>query len=78
MMGEVVCGTEAGQPTLCDPLVRKIVIGFGKILDFFLKIDFDVWLIGSTIELTCVQVLGRSRASLWRYSTLFAISPHPQ
>ena len=45
------------------------VTGFGKTLrnEFFLKIKFDVWLISSTIELTRVQVLGRSRASLWRY-----------
>ena len=56
------------------------VTGFGKTLcmGFFLKIEFDVWLISSTIELTRVQVLGRSRASLWRYSALFAITPHTQ
>ena len=34
-------------------------------MGFFQKIEFDAW---STIELTRVQVLGRSRASLWRYS----------
>ena len=36
------------------------VTGFGKTLrmGFFLKIEFDVWLISSTIELTRVQVLG--------------------
>ena len=45
---------------------------------FFLKLGFDVWLISSTIELTRVQILGRSRALLWRYSALFAIAPHPQ
>ena len=46
--------------------------GFGKTLrmGFFQKIEFDAWLISSTIELTRVQVLGRSRASLWRYSAL--------
>ena len=47
-------------------------------MGFFLKIELDAWLISSTIELTRVQVLGRSRASLWRYSALFAIAPHPQ
>ena len=54
--------------------------GFGKTLrmGFFQKIEFDAWLISSTIELTRVQVLGRSHASLWRYSALFAIAPHPQ
>ena len=56
------------------------VTGFGKTLrmGFFQKIEFDAWLISSTIELTRVQVLGRSRASLWRYSALFVIAPHPQ
>ena len=55
------------------------VTGFGKTLcmEFFQKIEFDAWLISSSIELTRVQVLGRSRASLLRYSTLFAIAPHP-
>ena len=46
-------------------------------MGFFQKIEFDAWLISSIIELTRVQVLGRSRASLWRYSALFAIAPHP-
>ena len=56
------------------------VTGFGKTLcmGFFQKIEFDAWLISSTIELTHVQVLGRSCAWLWRYSALFAIAPHPQ
>ena len=56
------------------------VTGFGKTLHlgFFLKTEFDVRLISSTIELTRVQIIGRSRASLWRYSALFAIAPHPQ
>ena len=56
------------------------VTGFGKTLrmGFFQKIEFDAWLISSTIELMRVQVLGRSRASLWRYSALFVIAPHPQ
>ena len=53
---------------------RKIgayVIGFGKTLRmwFFPKIKFDVWLISPTIELTYVQVLDRSRASLWSYKS---------
>ena len=57
-----------------------IMTGFGKTLrmGFFQKIEFDAWLISSSIELTRVQVLGRSRASLLRYSALFAIAPHPQ
>ena len=41
-------------------------------------IEFDASMISSTIELTRVQVLDRSRALLWRYSALFAIAPHPQ
>ena len=55
------------------------VTGFGKTLrmGFFQKIEFDAWLISSTIELTHVQVLGRSRALLWRYSALFAIGHTP-
>ena len=60
--------------------LSKFVTGFGKTLrmGFFQKIEFDAWLISSTIELTRVQVLGRSRTSLLRYSALFAIAPHPQ
>ena len=56
------------------------VTRFGKTfrIGFFQKIEFDAWLISSTIELTRVQVLGRSCAWLWRYSALFAIAPHPQ
>ena len=56
------------------------VTGFGKTLcmGFFLKIEFDVWLISSTIELTRIHVLGQSHASLRRYSALFTIAPHPQ
>ena len=56
------------------------VTGFGKTLRmrFFPKIEFDVRLISPTIELTRVQVLDRSRASLWSYRALFAIAPHPQ
>ena len=36
------------------------VTGFGKTLrmGFFQKIEFNAWLISSTIELTCVQVVG--------------------
>ena len=58
----------------------KNVTRFGKTLrmGFFQKNEFDAWLISSTIELTRVQVLGRSRALLWRYSALFVIAPHPQ
>ena len=42
--------------------------GFGiwdRGMGFFLKIEFDAWLISSTMELTRVQILGRLRASLW-------------
>ena len=34
---------------------------------FSVKVEFDVWLISSTIELTRVQVLEPLCASLWRY-----------
>ena len=40
------------------------VIQFEKTLHMgFFKIGFDAWLISSSIELTRVQVLGRSRSS---------------
>ena len=57
-----------------------VVTGFGKALRmrFFSKIKFDVLLISPAIELTCVQVLNRSRALLWSYRAMFAIAPHPQ
>ena len=45
---------------------------------FFPQIEFDLCLISPTIELTRVQVLDRSRPSLWSYRALFAIAPHPQ
>ena len=67
--------------SLCLSLLwHSYVTGYGKTLcmGFFLKIEFDAWLISSTTELTRVEVLGRSHASLWRYSALFAIAPHPQ
>ena len=47
-------------------------------MGFFVKVEFDVWLISSTIEVTHAQVSGQSCASFWRYSVLFAIVPHPQ
>ena len=47
-------------------------------MGFSMKIEFDAYLISSTIELTRVQVSDRSRASLWSYSAFFAIAPHPQ
>ena len=59
--------------TICDRIWENPSYGI-----FFLKIEFDAWLISSSIELTRVQVLGRLCASLWRYSALFAIAPHPQ
>ena len=46
-------------------------------MGFFQKIESDAWLISSTIELTRVQVLGRTCAWLWRYSALFVIAPQP-
>ena len=42
------------------------------------KVEFYVWLISSTIELTRDQVSDQLCASLWRYSALLAIAPHPQ
>ena len=53
---------------------------YGKIqhIGFSMKIEFDADLISSTIELTRVQVSDQSRASLWSYSALFVIAPHPQ
>ena len=48
------------------------VTGFRRTLrmESFQKIEFDAWLISSTIESTRVQVLGQSCAWLWRYSAL--------
>ena len=43
-----------------------------------MKVAFDTSVISSTTDLTRVQVLDRSCASLWRYSAFFAIAPHPQ
>ena len=45
---------------------------------FFPNIEFDVWLISPTTELTHVQVIGGSHALLWSYRALFVIAPHPQ
>ena len=47
-------------------------------MGFSMKIEFDAYLISSTIELTHVQVSDRSHASLWSYSAFFVIVPHPQ
>jgi hypothetical protein len=47
-------------------------------MGFFEKFEFDASLISPTLGLTRVQVLDRSRASLWSYCALFAIAPHPQ
>ena len=51
---------------------------FGKTLrnELFLKIEFDIWLISTTIKYR--RALGRSRASLLRFSALFTIAPHSQ
>ena len=58
--------------------ILAFVTGFGKTLcmGFFQKIEFDAWSISSSIELTHVQVLGRSRfvVEIQR----FVIVPHPQ
>ena len=47
-------------------------------MGFFVKVEFYAWLISSIIELTRIQVSDQLCASLWRYSALFAIAPHPQ
>ena len=47
-------------------------------MGFSMKSEFDAYLTSSTIELTRVQVLDPSRASLWSYSAFLAIAPHPQ
>ena len=57
---------------VCDHLWENLACGI------FYEIEFDAYLINSTIELTHVQVSDRSRASLWSYSALFTIAPHPQ
>ena len=59
-------------------LKNVTVYGKTRHMRFFVKVEFDASMISSTIELTRVQVLDRSCASLWRYSALFAIAPHPQ
>ena len=46
-------------------------------MGFFMKVEFYVWLISSSIELTRIQVSDRLRASLWRNSALLVIAPHP-
>ena len=58
--------------------VTGLDLGKHSILGFFQKIEFDAWLISSSIELTRVQALDRSCASLLRYSALFAIASHAQ
>ena len=47
---------------------------YSKFYDFLVSYIFD----SSTIGLTRVQVSERLCASLWRYSALFTIAPHPQ
>ena len=54
------------------------VYGKTRHMGFSIKIEFDVYLISSTIELTHFHVSDRSRASLWSYSAFFEIAPHPQ
>ena len=39
-------------------------------MGFFVKVEFDASMISSTIELTRVQVLDRSYASLWSNSAV--------
>ena len=62
------------------PFKLQYVTVYGKTrhIGFFVEVEFDASMISSTIVLTRVQVLDRSCASLWRYSALFAIAPHPQ
>ena len=57
---------------ICDWIWKK-----NFCMRFFLKIEFDVWLISSTIELTCAQVSDQLHASLWCYLALFVIMPPP-
>ena len=64
-------GEEKGPGTYCMRMhqlpqgnleyCKLYVTGFGKTLrmGFFQKIEFDAWLISSSMELTLVQVLGR-------------------
>ena len=47
-------------------------------MEFCVKIEFDAYLISSTIALTCVQVSDQSYTLLWSYSALFVIAPDPQ
>ena len=54
------------------------VYGKTRHMGFFVKVEFEASMISSTIELTRLQVLDRSCASLWRYSALCVIAPHPQ
>ena len=50
------------------PHTHEYVTVYGKTrhMGFFVKVEFDTSMISSTIELTRVQVLDRSCASLWR------------
>ena len=58
------------------PLSYTYVTVYGKTrhMGFSMKIEFDVYLISSTI--TCVQVSDRSRASLWSYELQYFVCDH--
>ena len=53
-----------GLLCICDRLWENPAYGI------FCEIEFDAYLMSSTIELTCIQVSDQSRTSLWSYSTL--------
>ena len=72
ILGEWMGGAKMGD------VIYVTVYGKTGHTGFFVKIEFDASMISSTIELTRVQVLDRSRTLLWRYSALFAITPHPR
>ena len=59
--------------------VKKYATVYEKIwhIGYFVKAEFDVWLISPIIELTHVQVSDRLCASFWRYSALFAMRHTP-
>ena len=52
---------------------------YGKFhhIRFSMKIKFGAYLISSTMELSCVQVSERLRASLWSYSAVCDCAPPP-
>ena len=72
----VVSGQFFSSCLVCELVEKNLVCvpGYGKTLHMgFFLVDTLYHRVK-----TRVQVLGWSRASLWRYSALFAIAPHPQ